>query len=88
VKYRIQLTAAARRDLGKLPSPVMFAILEFCSGPLAENPHRVGKPLRGRLAGFFSARRGEYRVIYSIFDEEVRVEVVSIARRSTVYRAR
>jgi mRNA interferase RelE/StbE len=55
---------------------------------LAENPHRVGKPLRGGLAGFYSARRGEYRVIYSIFDEEVRVEVVSIARRSNVNRPR
>lgn len=66
----------------------MLAVLEFCSGPLAENPHRVGKPLRGPLAGFYSARRGEYRVIYSIFDEEVRVEVVLIARRDNVHRPR
>ena len=86
--YRIQFTSAARRQLDTLPRSVMFAVLEFCSGPLADNPHRVGEPLRGRLAGFYSARRGEYRVIYSIFDEDVRVEVVSIARRSNVYRHR
>jgi mRNA interferase RelE/StbE len=84
--YRIQFTSAARRQLDKLPRSVMFAVLEFCAGPLAANPHRVGKPLRGPLAGFYSARRGEYRVIYSIFDDEVRVEVVSIARRSNAYR--
>lgn len=32
-----------------------------------------------------SARRGEYRVIYRILDEQVVVEIVSIAHRRDVY---
>ena len=29
--------------------------------PLAENPHRVGAPLRGSFEGYWRARRGECR---------------------------
>ena len=36
------------------------AVFEFMSGPPAEHPHRVGKPLEGELAGRFGVRRGEY----------------------------
>lgn len=63
-----------------------MACWEFIRGPLAENPRRVGKPLLGRLEGRFSARRGEFRVIYQIFDERVVVRVIHIAHRRDVYR--
>jgi mRNA interferase RelE/StbE len=55
---------------------------------LAENPYRVGKPLISRLAGLYSARRGEYRVVYAIDDDRVVVEVANIMRRSDVYGRR
>ncbi|TFV55588.1 hypothetical protein E4P42_22180 [Mycobacterium sp. PS03-16] len=55
-------------------------------GPLAEDPHRVCEPLHGQLAGRTSARRGEFRVIYRIFDDRVVVRVVHIAHRRDVYR--
>ena len=63
--YRVELTRRARRSLSEdLPETVAAACWEFISGPLAEDPHRVGKPLRDDLAGRHSARRGEFRVIY------------------------
>jgi mRNA-degrading endonuclease RelE of RelBE toxin-antitoxin system len=42
------------------------AVWQFVSGPLLDNPHRVGKGLRYELEGYYSARRGQYRVIYRI----------------------
>ena len=57
----------------------------FLFGPLAADPHRVGKPLRFDLEGYWSARRGQYRVIYSIHDDEVLVRVVRISHRADVY---
>jgi hypothetical protein len=48
----------------------------FLYGPLASDPYRVGKLLRFELEGSWSARRGQYRVIYSIHDDEVLVRVV------------
>lgn len=43
-----------------------MAVIEFLMGPLRDNPHRAGKPLVGDLDGFWSARRGAYRVVYAI----------------------
>ncbi|MGF2946952.1 type II toxin-antitoxin system RelE family toxin [Mycobacterium sp. Lab-001] len=85
--YRVELTRAAKNALTELVSEaVAVACWEFIRGPLAEDPHRVGKPLRGQLEGRYSARRGEFRVIYQIFDERVVVRVVHIAQRRDVYR--
>ncbi|WP_163697642.1 type II toxin-antitoxin system RelE family toxin [Mycolicibacterium sarraceniae] len=69
-----------------LPQAIAVACWEFIRGPLAENPHRVGKPLRNQLQGRYSARRGEFRVVYQIFDERVVVRVIHIAYRRDVYR--
>jgi mRNA interferase RelE/StbE len=62
------------------------ACVEFIFGPLADNPQRVGKPLRGELGGLHSARRGDYRVIYGVVEDARTVEIVHIDRRSDVYR--
>jgi mRNA interferase RelE/StbE len=87
VSYRIELTKAAKTALTELlPESVAVACWEFIRGPLADNPHRVGKPLRDQLEGRFSARRGEFRVIYQIFDDRVVVRVIHVAHRRNVYR--
>lgn len=86
--YQIAWTAPARRALTRLPEKVGTAVIEFCYGALAENPQRVGKPLKFDLAVLHSARRGDFRVIYRI-DESVRcVEVLAIEHRSDTYRPR
>lgn len=68
-----------------LPEAVAAAVLEFCEAALAVNPHRIGKPLFGPLAGCHSARRGTYRIVYRI-DENSRVaHVLEIDHRSDIY---
>ena len=62
--------------------------MEFIYGSLAIGPYRAGKPLKLGLAGLFSARRGDYRVIYRISDHEHRIDVVAIEHRSDTYRPR
>ena len=87
--YELRLSGAARRALEQeLPLPVALAVWEFCSGPLREDPSRVGKPLGRELAGYFSARRGAYRVIYRLVDEDAVIHVVRIEHRADVYRRR
>lgn len=85
MSYTVEFTPAARRAFAKLPDKIAWAVLEFCEGPLCENPYRVGKPLLGDLAGLHSARRGTYRIVYAIDDHQVVVEVVHVARRADVY---
>jgi mRNA-degrading endonuclease RelE of RelBE toxin-antitoxin system len=68
-----------------LPEAVAAAVWEFVSGPLLDNPHRVGKPLRFELEGYYSARRGQYRVIYRIDERAVIVDVIKISHRGDAY---
>lgn len=70
----------------RLPVSVAAAIWEFLTGPLAENPRRLGKPLSGHLDGYQSARRGSYRVVYSITDDPRVITVVRIDHRRNIYR--
>jgi mRNA-degrading endonuclease RelE of RelBE toxin-antitoxin system len=84
--YAIAFAAPARRALARLPEKVGTAVVELLYGSLADNPQRVGKPLVGELAGVWSARRGDYRVLY-VVDEDARViTILTIAHRSDVYR--
>ncbi len=43
------------------------------------------KALKGDYAGCYRYRMGDYRVIYAIEDELVRVLIVAIAHRSEAY---
>jgi mRNA-degrading endonuclease RelE of RelBE toxin-antitoxin system len=82
--YEIAITA--RAALQRLPEKIAAACVEFLFGPLAENPYRLGKPLREELEALRSARRGDYRVNYAINDAHRCLEIVHIDRRGDVYR--
>jgi mRNA-degrading endonuclease RelE of RelBE toxin-antitoxin system len=61
------------------------AVLEYISGPLAENPYRVGKRLRAPFADKYSARVATYRIIYEVHDGELVVIIVTVKHRAQVY---
>jgi mRNA interferase RelE/StbE len=88
--YRLSLAPAARRALTEappvgLPVAVAAAVGEFLTGALLERPHLVGHPLARELAGYYSARRGAYRVVYRIDEHARTVHVVRIDHRADVY---
>ena len=85
--YRVVVTRTAARQLAeRLPEAVAAACVEFMFGPLAENPQRVGAPLREPFAGHWRARRGEYRVRYVIEEALSEVRVLDISHRRDAYR--
>ena len=84
--YRIDWSGPARRALQRIPEKVATAVVEFVYTTLAANPQRVGKPLTLGMAGLLSSRRGDYRVIYAIDDDQRAVEIVAIEHRADVYR--
>jgi len=85
--YELKVAASAERALARLPEFAAAAIVEFLTGPLLENPQRVGKPLGLELADYHCARRGAYRIVYRI-EEPRAVLVVRIDHRTDVYRRR
>lgn len=88
-EYELVLTPPARRALTeRLPEAIAAAAIEFLTMTLAQQPRRVGRPLRGELAGVWSARRGTYRVLYRVRDEPREVVVLRIEHRRDAYRPR
>jgi prevent-host-death family protein len=91
--HTLSLASTARRAVVErpprgLPLAVATAVTEFMTRPLLDDPHRVGKPLTRELAGYHSARRGAYRVIYRIDETGRTVHVVRVDHRADVYRTR
>ena len=85
-RFEVVFTRSARRALEEeLPEAVAAAAFEFIVGALCAEPRKVGKPLREPLAPLYSARRGEYRVLYRIVDARLVIEVVSIVHRRDAY---
>jgi mRNA interferase RelE/StbE len=84
--YAIVLTRRAKRALdADLPESVAAACYEFIHSELAQNPFRVGKPLKPPFDPAWVARRGEYRVIYTINNKIVTVTVLTIEHRRDAY---
>jgi len=72
--------------LERLPEKAAAAVVESFHA-IARDP-RQGKPLRFELEGLWSARRGPYRVIYRIDEDQRVVTVVALGHRADVYRGR
>lgn len=87
IEYTLETTPTVRRMLTeKLGETVAVAAFEFMTGPLLENPYRVGKRLQPPLDDRFSARRGTYRLLYRIDDKRMVVTVVDVNHRRDIYR--
>lgn len=88
--YELGTAPPARRALAdRLPHEVAIAAVEFITGPLLENPRKIGKPLHEALSGVYSARLGrEWRILDEINQAKRVVIVLDIQHRSAVYRPR
>ena len=86
--FEVEITPEGLRHLNRLPGKVRDAAIQAILGPIAERPRRVGKPLVGELTGLWTARRGDYRVIYEIDDDRKVVIVHPVQHRRAAYRPR
>jgi mRNA-degrading endonuclease RelE of RelBE toxin-antitoxin system len=87
-RYRLRIAGPAARALAEvLPEKVAAAAYEFITGPLLDNPHQVGRPLKAPLAPAWTARRGTYRILFLLDDVLGIVEVTAIRHRADAYRS-
>ncbi len=86
--YEVALNRAARRALAEtLPLDVAVGVSEFITGPLGDNPYRVGRELHAPAEGIYSARvMREWRVLYSVDEQRRLVTVRNIRHRADAYR--
>ncbi|MHB1710610.1 MAG: type II toxin-antitoxin system RelE family toxin [Acidimicrobiales bacterium] len=86
--YEVSLNRSARRALAEtLPLDVAIGMSDFITGPLGDNPYRVGRELHAPADGIYAAHvMREWRVLYAIDDENRSVTVRDIRHRRDAYR--
>ncbi|WP_155850139.1 type II toxin-antitoxin system RelE/ParE family toxin [Arthrobacter sp. Br18] len=85
---KVEVTSPALKGFRQLPKKAAAATVEFVTGALADNPRRLSKPLTNELQGLRTARRGDYRVLFTLDVEERILYVHRIEHRSSVYKPR
>ncbi len=87
MSWKIEFDSEVEKDLKKLGREAQKRILEYLKERIAKsnNPRDFGKPLRGKLSGFWRYRVGDYRLICRIFDEEILVLVIKAGHRKNIY---
>jgi mRNA interferase RelE/StbE len=88
--HDVYLTRRAQKEIEKLGHEAQDRVLDAIDD-LMEDPTPVGsRLLRGDLFGdeldYYRIRVGDYRVIYTLQDEEVDVLVVRVRHRRDAYR--
>lgn len=82
MSYRLRIPKGVQREIERLPGhirpPVMRAIAALVFEPRPDN----ASELEEELAGLWRIKLENYRIIYSIDDDLIVVEVVRVARRT------
>lgn len=82
--FSIDFTHSARKELESLPNSLVQRIFSKIE-TLAKNPRPAGcKKLKGST-DLWRIRIGDYRVIYSILDKLIRMEIIAVRHRSEAY---
>ncbi len=83
-KYRLVFKKSVTKDFRGIPKRDVARILK-CFEALAEDPRGRGcEKLSGQER--YRIRRGVYRIVYEINDNELRVVVVKVSHRRDAYR--
>ncbi|RKR76013.1 type II toxin-antitoxin system RelE family toxin [Frondihabitans australicus] len=85
--YEITITPAAVRELRKMDPPARRRI-QAAIELLADNPRPPAATQLVGGGGEWRVRTGDYRIIYDVFDDELRILVLRAGHRRLVYRQR
>ena len=82
--YKVLFKASVEKDFAAIPKKDVRKILKRIDA-LTENPRPWGsEKLTGRER--YRLRQGQYRIVYSIQDDELTVWVVKVGHRKEIYR--
>ena len=85
MEYQIRIKKSAIKELFKFPKPIAIKVSKLID-QFKTNPYPKGyKKLKGS-DNDYRVRIGNYRILYSIFNDILIIEVVKIAHRKDVYK--
>ncbi len=83
--FKIQYQqSVVEKDIRKLPKTIKERIKSAIETKLMEQPEVYGKPLRRSLKGYRKLRVGDYRIIFRIENDKVKIFIIQ--HRSVVYK--
>ncbi len=83
-KYSIKYTKEAKKKIEKLDKSIRLIIKKSIES-LSSNPYK-GKPLSHDIAGLYSLRTSDYRIIYRIKEKQLIIIVVTVGHRREIYK--
>jgi mRNA interferase RelE/StbE len=83
-KHTIKFTREAKKRIEKLDASIK-KIIQKAIDSLAQNPYK-GKPLSHELAGLYSYRTSDYRIIYKIEEGQLIIIVITVGHRREIYK--
>lgn len=84
-QYRILIKKSVSKDLKKIPKKDIKRILDAIQDLANEPRPPQSKKLSGQER--YRLRQGNYRILYSIEDEELIICVVKVGNRREVYKS-
>lgn len=82
-RYQLLIAGPAANALTtQFTKKMAAAAFEFINGALLDDPRRMGTPLGASLAPAYSARRGDYQVLYLVDSDARTVKVTAIRHRA------
>ena len=87
--WTIEYSDTARTELRRLDRQMSRRVVDYMDERVAtrENPRSIGQALTGPMGGLWRYRVGNCRIVCDdIQDEVLRVLVVRVGRRDSVYR--
>ncbi len=84
--YAVRISPAAWQVIMALPQRTQERIFNAIEALEVEPRPGSSKALKGHWRGYHRVRVGDYRVVYSIEDDVLRVNVVKFGDRKDVYK--
>jgi mRNA interferase RelE/StbE len=85
--WKIEWDSKALKEAKKLDRDARKKIIDYLENRviLSQNPYQYGKPLKGKLAGIWRYRVGDYRILCSIEDQNLIILVIAVGHRKNIY---
>jgi mRNA interferase RelE/StbE len=84
LSFKILYHKNIKKDLKSLDKSIVDSFFKIVETRISENPFS-GERLKGKLRDIWKYRIGNYRVLYTIQQNEVRVLVLRMRHRKNVY---
>ena len=84
--YKVRWHEDVGKDLRDLDKELAKKVIDRITKYLAQDPLKLGKPLKENLTGLFRYRFGDYRIMYIVDIPEEIITVLKVRHRKDIYR--